>query len=111
MHKFNPKDEPATVQIEVNPRRYATIALIDAKGKVLRKADGKDESYLIRVEGQTPGEESRMWVPPRIAEDLTVQSGVDAGRGIPPIARILRSRTADEAVGKTKPEAPARKKE
>jgi len=111
MHKFNPKTEPATVEIEVNPRRYATVAMIDDKGKVMKKVDGQDASYLLRIEGREPGPESRMWVPPRVANDLTAQSGNDAGRGISPVARIVGSRTADEAAGVVKAEVPVRKKE
>ena len=117
MHKFNPKTEPATVQIEVNPRRYATIAMIDDKGKIVKQADGKDANFLLSVTGRTPTEGSRMWVPPRVANDLTAQSGGDARRGIPPVAKIINSRTADEALGvvkvdtPAKAEAPTRKKE
>jgi len=106
MHKFDPETEPATVQIEVNPRRYATIAKTDAHGKVLRKADGKDDVVMLHVIGTTPGEESRMWVPPRIADDLTAANAVDASRGIPAVARIIKSRTAEEAGAR-----PVRKKE
>ena len=109
MHKFDPTTEPATVQIEVNPRRYATVAKINSKGKVLSMPDGKDDVTLLQVTGGTPGEESRMWVPPRVANDLTQQSGTDIGMRVPPTARILASRTADEALGK--PATPARKKE
>lgn len=112
MHKFNPKTEPATVQIEVNPRRYATIARIDDKGKIMKKADGQDDNNLLSVNGRTPTEQSRMWVPPRVANDLTSQSGGDASRGIPPVARIIGSRTADEALGNTpKVDTLTRKKE
>jgi hypothetical protein len=111
MHRFNPQTEPATVQIEANPRRYATIAMIDDKGKVRKRVDGKDDVFMIRIEGSSAGSESRMWVPPRIANDLTSSSAAEAGRGIPPVARVIGSRTAEEASSIAKTEAPVRKKE
>jgi len=110
MHKFDPTTEPATVQIEVNPRRYVTVAKVDSKGKVLRLPDGKDDVTLLRVMGNTPGNESRMWVPPRIANDLTQSSGTDTSLGVPPTARIIGSRTADDIPGNVKT-TPTRKKE
>jgi len=113
MHKFNPSTEPATVLVEVNPRRYATVAHVDDKGKVVRQPNGRDASFMLHVIGTEPGKESRMWVPPRIAKDLTSSSPGDSARGIPPVARIVESRTVEEAKGviTTKPVEVHRKKD
>ena len=114
MHRFNPDVEPATVQIEVNPRRYATVGRVDDKAKFRKRQDGRDDTVMVFVQGREPGKESRMWVPPRIANDLTAQQPAGSEVGMPPVARIVGQRTVEEAKAGVEPEertkAPARRK-
>ena len=84
-YDFNPEKEPATVQIEMNDRRYVKI-----------------NERLLQIQNNTPGRESRMWVPPRVANDLTNQSAMDVSKRIPPIARMIGTRTAEVALAEAK---------
>ena len=106
MHRFDPDTEPATVLLEANPRGYFTVAKTDANGKVRRRPDGKDDSTMVFVQGREPGQESRMWVPPRVADDLTAQQPSGSVGNVPTIARIVGRRTVEEAKAGVEPEAP-----
>jgi len=114
MHRFNPDEEPATILLEANPRGYFTVARVSKDGKVRSRPDGKDDVTMVHVMGREPGPESRAWVPPRIAQDLT--GPIPAGRGgdMPPVARVVGNRTVEEAAAGVEPGAaakgPARKK-
>ena len=109
MHKFDPDTEPATVKIEANPRRYATVArtTVNKDGKAILRTtqNGRDDTTMIRVEGAEPGVESRMWVPPRIADDLTEAQPAAGGREMPSVARIIGTRTVEEAKAGKEPGA------
>jgi len=104
MHRFNPDVEPATVQIEVNSRRYATVGRVDDKAKLRKRPDGRDDTIMVFVQGAEPGKESRMWVPPRIANDLTAQQPAGSEGSMPPVARIIGQRTIEEAKAGVEPE-------
>lgn len=114
MHRFNPDVEPATVLIEVNPRRYATVGRteVNKTGKtVLRsRQDGRDDTTMIFVQGREPGRESRMWVPPRIANDLVAPQPVGRVGDMPTVARVVGKRTVEEAKAGTEPTGPVRRK-
>jgi len=88
-YDFDPTNEPATVQIEVNPRRYVKI-----------------NDKLLHIQNRDAGEESRMWVPPRVANDLTMQSTMDVSKGIPPVARMIGTRPVELATAEAEAEAP-----
>ena len=114
MHRFDPDQEPAPVQLEANPRRYFTVARVSKEGKVRVRPDGKADTAMIYLQGNKPGPESRMWVPPRIANDLTAQQLAGSLGTGSPVARVIGQRTVEEAqagaVPDKKPAAPARKK-
>ena len=106
MHRFDPETEPATVLLEANPRRYFTVARVSKEGKVRVRPDGKDDTAMIYLQGSKPGPESRMWVPPRVADDLTAQQPSGREGSVPMIARIVGRRTVEEAKAGVVPEAP-----
>jgi len=118
MHRFDPDKEPPTILIEVNPRRYATVGRteVNKDGKtVLRsRQDGRDDTTMIFVQGREPGLESRMWVPPRIADDLTAAQPAGRAGDMPCVARVIGKRTVDEAKAgvepEDKPKGPVRRK-
>ena len=97
MHKFDPKKEPATVRIEVNDRRYVRIydGRLDDQGNetyVLLHKERTEEPVLDQEKKTVVMklgwnlEKAQMWVPPRIATRLTMQSIVDTSMGNPPVA-------------------------
>ena len=106
MHRFDPDQEPATVLLEANPRGYFTVARVNKDGKVRRRPDGKDDAVMVHVQGREPGPESRMWVSPRVADDLTAQQPSGREGSVPMIARIVGRRTVEEARAGVVPEAP-----
>lgn len=120
-YDFDPEKEPATVQIEMNPRRYVRIngetycrQVTDVPMREVG-ADGTINMDSEVVMRQVVDEaSSKTWVPLRIAQDLIMQDPQSAALGSPPMARKVGDRTVEEAnasLGIVKEEAkpPARR--
>ncbi len=105
-YKFDPEVEPGTVLIEVYPRRYVRIK---------NSSDPKDEGVLLqqdkieimedgKIVKKWSGEKNgRMWVPARIANELTTVSPGDAKHNLGAIAALLETRSEAAARSKRKP--------
>lgn len=113
MYQFDGNEEAATVEIEVMPHNYVRVRnTADEKpqaaehGRLLycvkKIREGNDGKLHRMWDAETDG---RMWVPPRIADELcNLQAGdrEDRESKTTPTARILRSRSQEEALGKDK---------
>jgi len=93
-YTFDPEKEKPTVLIEILPYRYVRIngkvhhlvkeVVLDPQGRRVRKF--------------VPRDTGRVWVPPRIAKELTtVQSPGDRRVEGGPIARIIKTGEVGEA--------------
>ena len=93
-YTFDPEEEKPTVLIEILPYRYVRIngkihhlvkeVVLDPQGRRVRKF--------------VPRDTGRVWVPPRIAKELTsVQSPGDRRVEGGPIARIIKTGEAEDA--------------
>jgi len=108
MYRFNPAKEAATVQIEVLPSRYVVIETEEPDNSVKRHHLFVNKVEKVRPDGKKvlawdATETGRMWVPPRISEQLTISEGADVSMNLPPIAKVIGSRSVEEARGKKKP--------
>jgi len=106
-YKFDAKNEPATVKIRLLPKCYVRID--DGTGDPETKTrKGKDYYPTKRAELALEGNKAvtrvdwdfdtaDVWVPERIAKELTEQT--DNGKDNP-IAKIIETRSVDEAMGR-----------
>ena len=107
-YDFEPEMELGTVQIEMNPARYVTInGETYFQRRMEEEIVQEDGKILKRVTMDTS--KARVWVPPRVADALTMQSRNESSRGVPPVARVVKTRGLEEAAGGDKP-AVVRKK-
>ena len=95
-YTFDPEKEAATVQIEVNHHRYVKI-----NGRVFYAERMEEE--VIQLDGTIQKrivwnkDSSQMWVPPRIADQLTGQNTNERYAQVPPTAREIGRRTVEES--------------
>lgn len=114
-YRFDPKEEPATMLIQVNPYRYVSIASSIEKDKrgnfiddgkmyhpVKKVKMGSDGKNRIVWDYETEGE---VWVPPRIGNNLIVSAD-----GAEPVAKMVATRTEEQANDGIDPRTIAKKK-
>jgi len=103
-YEFSTKDDDANVKIRMLPHRYVRVKR-DGKEHLLQlrldyaanPATGKREKKWVSVP------DGEMWVPDRIAKELTLASPDGARYGVLPMAEVVETRTS----GKTRRPAQA----
>jgi len=114
-YRFDPKEEAPTMLIQIQPHRYVTISSsveVNKKGDFVdegtnyaptkKQEVGSDGKIRIVWDFETSAE---VWVPPRIANRL-IQS-IDKTR---PIAKLIATRTNEEADVGTDPRKAKKKR-
>ena len=98
-YRFDPEQEAATMKIQMNPNRYAKVNGTDlwVTKHVEKQADGKNREVYNFAN-------AAMWVPPRVGDMLInhPEGSVDKAAGLAPMAKMLESRSTEEALAEFK---------
>ena len=107
-YRFDPEQEAATMKIQLNPSRYAKVNGTDlwVTSHMEKQADGKNRPVYNFANAE-------MWVPPRVGNMLInhPEGSVDKAAGLVPMAKMIESRSTEEALAEFKPAKRTRKPE
>ena len=96
---FDPEIEEPTVKIQVLPYRYIRIGTIEAgKKDPVTHMFAPSKEVVTKEDGskriQWSYNKAEAWVPPRIADDLTMGGPGDEAMNVRPVAKIIETRPA-----------------
>ena len=102
-YDFDPKTEPATVEVQLLPQRYVRCnGNLIARDRI-KKERFMDDGVTVATRIEWDENSGRLWCPPRIANMLTTVPKTslrarEADAKVGPLATVVGNRTVEEAL-------------